>query len=100
MKQQLEKEDKLTGISNDELRNRVHERLMYFTGFTEVNKDHIDKVIFMSNPEQNTTTDEDKSVCSQSDVERDANSNIEFTQQTDSNDDWDEEKDIMAFIDE
>ena len=44
-------------------------------------------------------------MCSQSDVESDAmkgngDSNVQFTQQTDSNDDWDEEKDIMAFIDD
>ena len=74
---------------------------MYITGFTEVNKEYIDKVIFMSDVEQNTTMDEDQSVCGQSDVERDVmkgngNSNVEFTQQTDSVDDWDEEKDIMA----
>ena len=82
----------MTGISNDELKNRVCERLMYITGFTEVQKDHIDKVIFMSDPEQSTTTDEDQSMCSQFDVERDAmkgngNSNVEFTQQTDSDND-------------
>ena len=47
---------------------------------------------------------EDQSVCSQSDVERDAmkgnsNSNVKI-QQTASDDDWDEEKDIMTFTDD
>ena len=55
MKQQLKKEGVLNNISNGDLRDRIHKRLIYVTGFEEVSKDHIDRVIFISDPELSTT---------------------------------------------
>ena len=78
MKYQLEKEGVLNNISNVELRDRICKRLIYVTGFEEVSKDHIDRVIFMSDPEQSTM-----------DVETDP-------EKDHSTDELDEERDIMV----
>ena len=55
VKLQLEKEGVLNNISNGNLRDRICKKLIYVTGFEEVSKDHIDRVIFMSHPDQSTT---------------------------------------------
>ena len=62
VREQLEKENMLPGISNAELRSRICDRLEYITGYSGIRKEHIDKVIFLSDAEQNSTTDEDQSV--------------------------------------
>ena len=65
------------------------------TGFKEVSKDHIDRVIFMSDPELSTTDAE-------TDAEKEGPIGNSKKQETDSDgltDKWDEERDIMVFID-
>ena len=96
MKHQLEEEGVLNNISNGELRDRICKRLIYVTGFEEESKDHIDRVIFMSDPEQST-----KDV--KTDPEKDAPIDNSKKQETDSDgsmDKWGEERDIMVFIDD
>ena len=95
----------LPGISNAELRSRICDRLEYITGYSDIRKEHIDKVIFVSDAEQNSTTDEDQSVggaeSEEYGIKGNINSNAEKEQSdSDGSEDWDEEKDIMAFIDE
>ena len=66
------------------------------TGFEDVSKDHIDRVIFMSDPEQSTIDVE-------TDAEKDAPIDNGKKQETDSDgstEEWDEERDIMVFIDD
>ena len=87
VKHQLEKEAVLNSISNGELRDRICKRLIYVTGFEEVSKDHIDRVIFMSDPEQSITD-------VKTDPEKDAPIDNGKKQETDSDgsmDEWDEE---------
>ena len=105
VREQLEKENMLPGISNAELRGRICDRLEYITAYSDIRKEHIDKVIFVSDAEQNSTTDEDQSVGSAESeeygIKGNINSNAEKEQRdSDGSEDWDEEKDIMAFIDE
>ena len=105
VREQLEKENMLMGISNAELRSRIHDRLEYITWYSDIHKEHIDKVIFVSDAEQNSTTDEDQSVggaeSEEYGIKGNINSKAEKEQRdSDDSEDWDEEKDIMAFIDE
>ena len=105
VREQLEKENMLLGISNAELRSRIHDRLEYITWYSDIHKEHIDKVIFVSDAEQNSTTDEDQSVggaeSEEYGIKGNINSKAEKEQRdSDDSEDWDEEKDIMAFIDE
>ena len=62
VREQLAKENMLPGISKAGLRSRIHDRLEYITGYSDICKEYIDKVIFVSDAEQNSTTDEDQSV--------------------------------------
>ena len=94
----------LPGILNAELRSIIRDRLEYITGYSDIHKEHIDKVIFVSDAGQNSTTDEDQSVggaeSEEYGIKGNINSNAEKEQRdSDGSEDWDEEKDIMAFID-
>ena len=105
VREQLEKENMLPLILNAELRSRIRDRLECITGYSDICKEHIDKVIFMSDADQNSTTDEDQSVggaeSEEYGIKGNINSNAEKEQRdSDGSEDWDEEKDIMAFIDE
>ena len=87
------------------MKGRICDRLEYITGYSDICKEHIDKVIFVSDAEQNSTTDEDQSVggaeSEEYGIKGNINSNAEKEQRdSDGSEDWDEEKDIMAFIDE
>ena len=96
VKHQLEKEGVLNNISNGELRDRIRKKLIYATGFQEVSKDHTDRVIFMLDVEQSTTDAE-------TDLEKDVQNDNGKKQTSDSDgsmDEWDEERDIMVFIDD